>query len=79
MSPARIETNLEKVKERITRAALRAGRKPDDIQLVAVSKTVSVATIQQGIKAGVTILGENYLQEARRKIEEIVWSGLGCR
>ena len=71
MSLARIETNLEKVKERIAQAALRAGRNPDDIQLVSVSKTVPVATIQQAIKAGVTILGENYLQEARKKIEEI--------
>lgn len=71
MSTTRIETNLEKVKERIAQAALRTGRSPGDIQLVAVSKTVSVSTIQQAIKAGVTILGENYLQEARKKIEEI--------
>ena len=71
MSHTRIDTNLEKVKERIAKAALRAGRSPDDIQLVAVSKTVSAATIQQAINAGVTILGENYLQEARKKIEEI--------
>jgi pyridoxal phosphate enzyme (YggS family) len=71
MSLTWIETNLEKVKERIAQAALRAGRNPDDIQLVSVSKTVPVTTIQQAIKAGVTILGENYLQEARKKIEEI--------
>ena len=71
MSPTRIEINLEKVQEKIAQAALRAGRSPDDIQLVAVSKTVSAATIQQAINAGVTILGENYLQEARKKIEEI--------
>ena len=71
MSPTRIEINHEKVQEKIAQAALRAGRDPDDIQLVAVSKTVSAATIQQAINAGVTILGENYLQEAREKIEEI--------
>jgi pyridoxal phosphate enzyme (YggS family) len=71
MSPNRIETSLEKVKERITQAALRTGRRPEDVQLVAVSKRVSVTTIQQAIRAGVTILGENYLQEARTKIEEI--------
>ena len=71
MSPTWIGTNLEKVQERIAQAALGAGRNPDDIQLVAVSKTVSAATIQQAINAGVTILGENYLQEARKKIEEI--------
>jgi pyridoxal phosphate enzyme (YggS family) len=71
MSTTPTETKLEKVKERIAQAALRTGRSPGDIQLVAVSKTVSVSTLQQAIKAGVTILGENYLQEARKKIEEI--------
>ena len=71
MLPPRIETNLEKVQERIAQAASRTGRSPDDIQLVAVSKKVSATTIQKAVKAGVTILGENYLQEAREKIEEI--------
>ncbi len=71
MAPTRIESNLEKVKERIAQAALRAGRSPDDIQLVAVSKTMSAETVRRAIEAGVSILGENYLQEARKKIEEI--------
>ncbi len=52
-------------------AAIRAGRDPGEIKLVAVSKTVEVARIREAIEAGVTILGENYVQEARRKIEEI--------
>ncbi len=71
MAPTRIESNLQKVKERIAQAALRAGRSPDDIQLVAVSKTMSAETVRRAIEAGVSILGENYLQEARKKIEEI--------
>ena len=71
MSQTTIGTNLEKVKERIAQAALRAGRNPQDIQLVAVSKTMSAETVRQAIEAGVTILGENYVQEARKKIEEI--------
>ncbi len=52
-------------------AAKRAGRDPEEIKLVAVSKTVEPARIREAIEAGVTILGENYVQEARRKIEEI--------
>ncbi len=52
-------------------AAKRAGRDPEEIKLVTVSKTVEPARIREAIEAGVTILGENYVQEARRKIEEI--------
>lgn len=66
-----IRENLLRVKERIERAALKAGRDPNEVKLVAVSKTVEVARIRQAIEAGVTILGENYVQEAQKKIEEI--------
>ena len=52
-------------------ASKKAGRDPGRIKLVAVSKTVEPARIRDAIEAGVTILGENYIQEARRKIEEI--------
>ena len=53
------------------RAARRTGRDRGKIKLIAVSKTVELARIREAIKAGVTILGENYVQEAREKIEEI--------
>ena len=66
-----IRDNLLRVLERVDQAAIRAGRDPGEIKLVAVSKTVEVARIREAIEAGVTILGENYVQEARRKIEEI--------
>ena len=52
-------------------AARRASRDPGEIKLVAVSKTVEIARIREAIEAGVKILGENYVQEAREKIEEI--------
>ena len=52
-------------------AARRAGRDPGEIKLIAVSKTVEIAHIREAIEAGVTILGENYVQEAREKIGEI--------
>jgi pyridoxal phosphate enzyme (YggS family) len=68
---AEIRENLLKVMERIERAARKAGRDPREIKLVAVSKTVEAARIKEAIEAGVSILGENYVQEAQKKIEEI--------
>ncbi|MEW6375170.1 MAG: YggS family pyridoxal phosphate-dependent enzyme [Thermodesulfobacteriota bacterium] len=66
-----IKENLLRVMERIEKAAQRVGRDPAEIKLVAVSKTVESARIRDAIEAGVSILGENYVQEAQKKIEEI--------
>ena len=57
--------------ERIEKAAQGVGRNPEEISLVAVSKTVEAARIKEAIEAGVSILGENYVQEAQKKIDEI--------
>ena len=69
--PESIQSRLERVEERIKEAALSCGRDPESVKLVAVSKTVPVDYILAGIKAGVTIIGENYVQEAKEKIEAI--------
>src|SRR5918993_1279583 len=61
--------NLERVRERVARAAERAGRRADDVLLIGVSKTVDVARIRQALEAGVPALGENRVQEARTKID----------
>ena len=66
-----IATNLERVRERLARAAERAGRRPDDVLLIAVSKTVDVERIRAAVAAGVTALGENRVQEAKTKIAEL--------
>jgi pyridoxal phosphate enzyme (YggS family) len=66
-----IRENLLRVMERIESAARRVGRDPKEIKLVAVSKTVEPTRIKEAIEAGVSILGENYVQEAKKKIEEI--------
>jgi uncharacterized pyridoxal phosphate-containing UPF0001 family protein len=63
-----IRGNLEKVQHAIERAAQRAGRKPDDVLLIAVSKTVEIERITQAIEAGVKALGENRVQEAKEKV-----------
>ena len=66
-----VKENLLSVLEKIEKAARKAGRDPKEVKLVAVSKTVEVARIREAIEAGVTVLGENYVQEAQKKIEEI--------
>ncbi len=66
-----ISNNLKRVREKIAKAASKVGRNPQDVQLVSVSKTVDIKRIKQAIEAGATILGENYIQEAKKKIEEI--------
>jgi len=66
-----VKENLLRVMEKIEEAARKIGRNPNEIKLVAVSKTVEAARIMEAIEAGVPILGENYVQEAQKKIEEI--------
>jgi pyridoxal phosphate enzyme (YggS family) len=66
-----VKENLLRVMEKIEEAARKIGRDPNEIKLVAVSKTVESARIMEAIEAGVSTLGENYVQEAQKKIEEI--------
>jgi len=66
-----IRQNLQRITERIQRAAQEAGRSPREVRLVAVSKTVPTETVRKSIEAGVTILGESYIQEARPKISAL--------
>src|SRR5256714_10065409 len=66
-----IRTNLERVRERIARAAERAGRRAEDVLLIGVSKTVDVGRIRTALAAGLSALGENRVQEARDKIAEL--------
>jgi pyridoxal phosphate enzyme (YggS family) len=65
------QQSLSDVLQRIAGAAKKAGRDPLDIRLVAVSKTVSADRLRQAILAGVDIVGENYVQEARNKFSEL--------
>jgi len=62
---------LERVKKRIARAAEACGRPADSVRLVAVSKTMPVEIVREAIEAGVTDLGENYIQEAREKFNAL--------
>ena len=62
-----IADNLRQVRERIANAAIKAGRKPEDVTLVAVSKTKPVAAVAAAMAAGQMVFGENRVQEALEK------------
>jgi len=62
------QERLASVRAGIAAAAARSGRSPEAVTLVAVSKTISVEGIREALSAGVRILGENRVQEAREKV-----------
>jgi len=66
-----IKENCEKVRQRVRDAALRAGRNPDDIHNIDISKTVDVDRIKAAIDCGITDLGENRVQELVEKFDKI--------
>ena len=77
-----IENNITLVTARVNQAAIAAGRSPDEILLLAVSKTRSAEDIRSAINAGIREFGENYLQEAVEKIaqlaaENVQWHFIG--
>ncbi len=66
-----IADNLSEVQKRIAKAALVAGRRPEDITLIAVSKTHPAEAVRMAIAAGQKIFGENRVQEAEAKFSDI--------
>jgi pyridoxal phosphate enzyme (YggS family) len=67
MSESPIAANLRTVCARIAEAAIKAGRKPEDVTLVAVSKTKPLESVLAALAAGQTVFGENRVQEAEAK------------
>lgn len=76
-----IASSLARVNERIAAAAARAGRSPDEVALVAISKTHPPERIAEAVEAGQLLFGENKVQEARVKIPQLPghtrWHGIG--
>jgi PLP dependent protein len=56
------------IRARVAAAAARAGRSPEQVKIVAVSKTMSAEAVREAAQLGLTIFGENRVQEAREKI-----------
>jgi pyridoxal phosphate enzyme (YggS family) len=77
---AQIADAREHVLERIAGACARVGRDPGSVALVAVSKTVTPPRLRAAVAAGLTVLGENRVQEAEAKIGEVpgaIWHLIG--
>jgi PLP dependent protein len=66
-----IADNLQSIRRNITAVAHRCGRNPEGIRLVAVSKTFPVTDMKEARAAGQLLFGENYIQEAEKKYNEL--------
>ena len=76
-----IEKNIGRIRGTIAEAAAKSGRNVDDVKIMAVTKTIDDERIMEAIACGITIMGENYVQEAKRKIEtmgrDLEWHMIG--
>jgi len=78
-----IAKNIAQVRERIAAAARRAGRNPDEITLMGVTKTFPAERIREGYAAGLRVFGENRVQEfagkadALRDLRDVEWHLIG--
>ncbi len=70
-----IAENVAAVKENMRQAALAAGRNPEEITLVAATKVQTSETIRNAIKAGITVCGENRVQELVAHLEDNAYEG----
>jgi len=75
MSMIDVKDNINKVRETIAEAAIKSGRSPGDIKLVAAAKTKPAEMIKQAIAAGVDAVGENRVQELLEKEQQGAYSG----
>ena len=66
-----IEQNVQDLQRRIAGACEQVGRSPDEVTLVAVTKTIEVPAIEAAFNAGIRNFGENRVQEAKPKIEQL--------
>lgn len=80
-TPEQFRENYDAVLERIATAARNAGRAPEDVRLIAVSKTYPTEVVQKAVDAGITLLGENRPQELAEKAKnisgDVTWAAIG--
>jgi len=73
----RISENIKQIRENIASAAIKSGRKPEDIKLLAVTKTVEPLRINYAMeKCGIKLIGENRVQELLSKSEHLKLNGI---
>ncbi|MBU4010403.1 MAG: alanine racemase, partial [Proteobacteria bacterium] len=73
---------ITEIKNRIFKAAASCGRNPENIRIVAVTKTVPAERIRKAIESGIQIIGESYIQDAREKYpllfsNDVSWHFIG--
>lgn len=71
-----IEYNLKTIQDEIAEAAVKSGRKPDDIDFMAVTKTVDEIYINHALDCGIKLIGENKVQEMLRKKPNLKLDGV---
>lgn len=73
-----IEENLKEIRDNIAEAAIQSGRSPEDVRLMAVTKTVEPYFINHAIHCGINLIGENRVQEFLGKKPELDLDGVDC-
>lgn len=71
MSVQQLKKNIERVLERIEKSSLKSGRKPEEVKLIAVTKTIDPETINLAFKFGLKDFGENRVQELLKKFDYV--------
>lgn len=73
-----IEENIKEIRDNIAEAAIKSGRNPEDVHLMAVTKTVEPYFINHAIHCGIDLIGENRVQEFLGKKPELDLDGVDC-
>lgn len=73
--PTQIAENVKRIRDEMEEAALRSGRKPEDVLLCAASKTQPAALVRQVAQLGIDLFGENRVQELAAKSDEHAYGG----
>ena len=71
-----IAENVKEIREKIARAAIESGRKPEDITLVAATKMNDADRVKEAVFAGIDVAGENRVQELLEKYEQGAYDGV---
>ena len=74
--PQMIAENVKNIQEKIKNACIAAGRNPDSVTLIAVTKTFGFLDVDEVVRAGVQDIGESYVQEVREKKPKVSESGI---
>ncbi|HMW31968.1 MAG TPA: YggS family pyridoxal phosphate-dependent enzyme [bacterium] len=70
-----IRANIETIRKKIEASARKVGRDPKEIHLIAVTKTYGIDYVREAVAAGISLIGENKVQEAKEKYTELEQSG----